>query len=42
MKLIRFGTINKEKPGVLLPNGIKLDVSAFVSDTMRIFLEIME
>jgi 2-keto-4-pentenoate hydratase/2-oxohepta-3-ene-1,7-dioic acid hydratase in catechol pathway len=32
MKLIRFGTINKEKPGVLLPNGIKLDVSAFVSD----------
>jgi 2-keto-4-pentenoate hydratase/2-oxohepta-3-ene-1,7-dioic acid hydratase in catechol pathway len=32
MKLIRFGTINKEKPGVLLPNGTKLDVSAFVSD----------
>ena len=32
MKLIRFGTINKEKPGVLLPNETKLDVSAFVSD----------
>ena len=32
MKLIRFGTINKEKPGVLLPNGTKLDVSEFVSD----------
>ena len=32
MKLIRFGTINKEKPGVLLPDGTKLDVSAFVSD----------
>ena len=32
MKLIRFGTINKEKPGVLLPNGTRLDVSAFVSD----------
>ena len=32
MKLIRFGTVNKEKPGVLLPNGTKLDVSAFVSD----------
>ena len=32
MKLIRFGTIDKEKPGVLLPDGTKLDVSAFVSD----------
>lgn len=32
MKLIRFGTINKEKPGVLLSNGTKLDVSTFVSD----------
>ena len=32
MKLIRFGTINKEKPGILLPDGTKLDVSAFVSD----------
>ncbi len=32
MKLIRFGTINTEKPGVQLTNGIKLDVSAFTSD----------
>ena len=32
MKLIRFGTINKEKSGVLLPDGTKFDVSAFVSD----------
>jgi 2-keto-4-pentenoate hydratase/2-oxohepta-3-ene-1,7-dioic acid hydratase in catechol pathway len=32
MKLIRFGTINAEKPGVQLTNGIKLDVSAFNSD----------
>ena len=32
MKLIRFGTINKEKPGVFFPNGTRLDVSAFVSD----------
>ena len=32
MKLIRFGTINAEKPGVQLTNGIRLDVSAFTSD----------
>ncbi|RPG59710.1 MAG: FAA hydrolase family protein [Flavobacteriales bacterium TMED235] len=32
MKLIRFGSINKEKPGVLLDNGIRLDVSTFISD----------
>ena len=32
MKLIRFGEINKEKPGILLPNGIKVDVSSFISD----------
>lgn len=32
MKLIRFGEINKEKPGVLLPNGKKIDVSKFVND----------
>ena len=32
MKLIRFGTINAEKPGIQLTNGIKLDVSAFTSD----------
>ena len=32
MKLIRFGKINEEKPGVLLVDGIRLDVSAFVQD----------
>ena len=32
MKLIRFGEINNEKPGVLLPDGIKIDVSKFVKD----------
>ena len=32
MKLIRFGAINEEKPGVLLANGTKLDVSAFGHD----------
>ena len=32
MKLIRFGEINKEKPGILLDNNVKLDVSSFVED----------
>ena len=32
MKLIRFGSINEEKPGLLLTDGSKLDVSAFVHD----------
>ncbi len=32
MKLIRFGAIGKEKPGVQLANGTKLDVSVFGSD----------
>jgi len=32
MKLIRFGAINEEKPGVFLANGTKLDVSAFGYD----------
>ena len=32
MKLIRFGKINEEKPGVLRADGTKLDVSAFVHD----------
>jgi len=32
MKLIRFGAINEEKPGVLLANGTKIDVSAFGQD----------
>ncbi|MCG9793181.1 fumarylacetoacetate hydrolase family protein [Flavobacterium algicola] len=32
MKLIRFGTEGKEKPGVQLENGKKIDVSAFGMD----------
>lgn len=32
MKLIRFGEIGKEKPGVLLENGKKIDVSAAFKD----------
>lgn len=32
MKLIRFGTLQNEKPGVLLEDGTRLDVSSFVSD----------
>src|SRR5690606_23491485 len=32
MKLIRFGEIGKEKPGVQLENGVRLDVSAFGRD----------
>lgn len=32
MKLIRFGEIEKEKPGILLDNNVKLDVSSFVED----------
>ena len=32
MKLIRFGTVGKEKPGIQLPDGMKIDVSSFGSD----------
>ena len=32
MKLIRFGKVGKEKPGVLLEDGARLDVPAFGSD----------
>ena len=32
MRLIRFGEAGKEKPGVLLPDGTRVDVSAFGSD----------
>jgi 2-keto-4-pentenoate hydratase/2-oxohepta-3-ene-1,7-dioic acid hydratase in catechol pathway len=32
MKLIRFGKSGAEKPGVLLDEGTRLDVSSFVSD----------
>ena len=32
MKLIRFGSFNQEQPGVILPNGTRVDVSAFGQD----------
>jgi 2,4-didehydro-3-deoxy-L-rhamnonate hydrolase len=32
MKLVRFGEMGKEKPGVLLEDGTRLDVSEFVLD----------
>ena len=32
MKLIRFGKIGKEKPGIITKNGKKIDVSAFGKD----------
>ncbi len=32
MKLIRFGAVGKEKPGIQLDNGTRLDVSAFGQD----------
>ncbi|MDG1761077.1 MAG: fumarylacetoacetate hydrolase family protein [Flavobacteriaceae bacterium] len=37
MKLIRFGAINEEKPGILLTNGTKIDVSAFGADYNEAF-----
>ena len=37
MKLIRFGAVNKEKPGILLENGKRLDVSAFCNDFDEVF-----
>ncbi len=38
MKLIRFGAPGEEKPGVLLSDGARLDVSAFGSDYDEAFL----
>ncbi|MEL7121095.1 MAG: fumarylacetoacetate hydrolase family protein [Bacteroidota bacterium] len=32
MKLIRFGEVGHEKPGIELPNGVRIDVSAFGED----------
>jgi 2-keto-4-pentenoate hydratase/2-oxohepta-3-ene-1,7-dioic acid hydratase in catechol pathway len=32
MKLIRFGAVGREKPGILLEDGTQIDVSAFGSD----------
>ncbi|HEX6924789.1 MAG TPA: fumarylacetoacetate hydrolase family protein [Longimicrobiaceae bacterium] len=37
MKLIRFGEPGLEKPGVILPNGKRIDVSGFGSDFDEIF-----
>ena len=37
MKLIRFGAIGHEKPGVQLANGTKIDVSGFGSDYNKEF-----
>ncbi|WP_282117056.1 fumarylacetoacetate hydrolase family protein [Cellulophaga baltica] len=39
MKLIRFGEINNEKPGVQLSNGNKIDVSGFGEDYTEHFFE---
>ncbi|WFO15919.1 fumarylacetoacetate hydrolase family protein [Cellulophaga baltica] len=39
MKLIRFGEINNEKPGVQLSNGKKIDVSGFGEDYTEHFFE---
>jgi 2,4-diketo-3-deoxy-L-fuconate hydrolase len=37
MKIFRFGQPGKEKPGVLLPNGDRVDVSSFCSDYNEAF-----
>jgi 2,4-didehydro-3-deoxy-L-rhamnonate hydrolase len=37
MKLIRFGEPGKEKPGALLPDGSRIDASAFASDYNEAF-----
>lgn len=39
MKLIRFGEVGKEKPGVQLENGTKIDVSQFGEDYNEAFFE---
>ena len=39
MKLVRFGDLNKEKPGVLSSDGKRIDVSDFVSDYDEKFFE---
>ena len=38
MKLIRFGEPGRERPGVLLSDGTRLNVSAFGSDFNEAFL----
>ena len=37
MKLIRFGELGKEKPGIILANGTKIDVTDFGSDYDELF-----
>lgn len=37
MKLIRFGEVGKEKPGIILANGTKIDVSDFGGDYDEFF-----
>ncbi|GAA4293908.1 fumarylacetoacetate hydrolase family protein [Aestuariibaculum suncheonense] len=39
MKLIRFGEAGNEKPGIQLPDGTKIDVSAFAEDYTERFFE---
>lgn len=39
MKLIRFGEAGKEKPGIQLPNGTRIDVSTFGEDYTEQFFE---
>lgn len=39
MKLIRFGEVGKEKPGVQLPNGNRIDISSFGEDYTEQFFE---
>src|SRR4051812_16172505 len=38
MRLIRFGEVGKEKPGVLLPEGTRVDLSTEYSDWGSSFL----
>ena len=37
MKLIRFGDVEREKPGIQLPDGIRLDISGFGEDYTEAF-----
>jgi 2,4-diketo-3-deoxy-L-fuconate hydrolase len=37
MKLFRFGSFEQEKPGIMLPNGRKIDISAFGEDFNEAF-----
>jgi 2-keto-4-pentenoate hydratase/2-oxohepta-3-ene-1,7-dioic acid hydratase in catechol pathway len=39
MKLMRFGGIGKEKPGLILSDGTRIDTSAFVGDYDEEFFE---